>query len=432
MGNGGAIARVAAFEVLDSRGNPTVEVELECADGTRASAIVPSGASTGRHEAVELRDGGPRYGGKGVGRAVAAVEREIAPAVLGLDVGRQAELDRRMVDLDGTPAKGRLGANAILAVSLAAAHAAARRAELPLYRYLGGPGARVLPVPLMNLLNGGAHAANSLDIQEFMIAPVGAASFAEALRMGAETFAALRAILRERKLVTAVGDEGGFAPDLPANRVALDLLVLAIERAGYAPGTQIALALDCAATEFFDAATNRYVLAGEGKSYTAAELVEYYAGLCAAYPVRSIEDGLAEDDWDGWKLLAKRLGGTVQLVGDDLFVTNTARIARGIAEGAANAVLVKLNQVGTLSETLDAIDLARRSRMGAIISHRSGESEDTTIADLAVATNAGQIKTGSLCRSERVAKYNQLLRIERGLGREAIYAGRRGGFPWVR
>jgi enolase len=419
------IVNVRAREILDSRGNPTVEVEVALDDGSVGRAAVPSGASTGEHEAVELRDGDPaRYLGKGVRKAVGHVMDVLAPELVGMDASRQAELDARMLELDGTPNKSRLGANAILAVSLASAHAAAASHGLPLYRYLGGAQARTLPVPMMNILNGGAHADTRVDMQEFMVVPVGAASFAEGLRWGAEIFHALKKILKARKLATGVGDEGGYAPDLPANEEALKLIMEAVSAAGYRAGEQVALALDVAASEFFDAGAKRYRLKGEGKEYDAQGLVEYYAGLCERYPIASIEDGCAEDDWEGWKKLTDELGGKVQLVGDDLFVTNVQRLTRGIQEGIANSILVKVNQIGTLTETLDAVRTARRAGYSAVMSHRSGETEDTTIADLAVACDTGQIKTGSASRSDRVAKYNQLLRIEEELGTSARYGGR--------
>ena len=418
---GATIEHVAAREVLDSRGNPTVEVEVELWDGAAGRSIVPSGASTGAHEAVELRDGDDRYGGKGVQRAVAAVSDEIAPAVTGLDATAQRLLDRTLLDLDGTPNKARLGANAVLGVSLAVARAAATSCELPLHCYLGGVNAHRLPVPMMNIVNGGVHAANNLDVQEFMIAPVGAPSFAEALRMGTEVYHALRGVLREGGHGTGVGDEGGFAPDLESNEAALAAVVQGIEKAGYRPGAAVLVALDPAATEVYrDGADN---LAGEGRRLDAAAWVEYLAGLCDRYPICSIEDAMAEDDWDGWRLLSERLGDRVQLVGDDLFVTNVSRLLDGIAAGVANSILVKVNQIGTLTETLDCIDLAVRHGYTTMVSHRSGETEDTTIADLSVAVNAGQIKTGAPCRSDRVAKYNQLLRIEESLGADARYPG---------
>jgi enolase len=417
------IADLYAREILDSRGNPTVEVEVVLEDGTVGRAAVPSGASTGTYEAVELRDGdAARYGGKGVLRAVEHVNDEIAMEVVGLNAVDQAEIDALLIELDGTENKSRLGANAILGVSLAVARAAAAALGLPLYRYLGGVGANLLPVPMMNVVNGGRHADNNLDLQEFMIVPVGAGSFAEALRMGAEVYHSLRRILHERGLSTAVGDEGGFAPRLDANEEALKLLVAAIESAGYRPGEDVALALDPAASEFFE--DGRYVLKGEGRSLSPDEMVDYYADLAGRYPILSIEDGLAEEDWEGWELLTRRLGNTVQLVGDDLFVTNPGRLSRGITLGVANSILIKLNQIGTLTETLETIALARQAGYAVVISHRSGETEDTFIADLAVATRAGQIKTGAPSRSERVAKYNQLLRIEEELGESAAYPGR--------
>lgn len=419
------IESLLAREVLDSRGNPTVEVEVGLTSGVRARAIVPSGASTGEHEAVELRDrDADRYLGKGVQKAVGHVRGEIAATVLGRDAREQLELDRALCDLDGTEMKSRLGANAILAVSLATARAAADGSGMPLYRYLGGLHARILPAPLMNLVNGGAHAANNVDLQEFMIIPVGASSMAEAVRMGAEVFHRLREILHARGLPTSVGDEGGFAPDLRSNREALEVLMEAIEKAGYRPRDEVALALDCAASEFYR--EGHYVLAAEGgRAFSAEELVDFYRRLVDDFPILSIEDGLAEDDWDGWKVLTETLGKRVMLIGDDLFVTNPRRLQEGVRRGIANSVLIKLNQIGTLSETLDTIELARSSGYRSVISHRSGESEDTFIADLAVATNVGFIKTGSMCRSERVAKYNQLLRIEEELGAQAEYFGRR-------
>ncbi|MEI6830991.1 MAG: phosphopyruvate hydratase [Synechococcaceae cyanobacterium ELA445] len=415
-----AIDTVVAREVLDSRGTPTVEAEVLLEGGARGVAIVPSGASTGAHEAHELRDGDPnRYFGKGVIQAVTNIEEKIAPALCGFSALEQGTVDAAMAELDGSDNKSALGANAILAVSLAVARAAAEGTGLPLYRYLGGPLATLLPVPLMNVINGGAHAANNLDFQEFMLVPHGAPSFREALRWGAEVFHTLKGLLHEQGLSTAVGDEGGFAPDLASNDAGGDLLVKAIEKAGYRPGEQISLALDVASTEFFK--DGRYAFGGG--SYTSAEMVDQLETLVNRYPIVSIEDGLAEDDWAGWTLLTQRLGGRVQLVGDDLFVTNTARLQRGIEQGAANSILIKVNQIGSLTETLQAIDLAGRAGYTSVISHRSGETEDTTIADLAVATRAGQIKTGSLSRSERVAKYNRLLRIEDELGTQAIYAG---------
>jgi enolase len=417
------ITDIHAREILDSRGNPTVEVEVTLEDGAQGRAAVPSGASTGAHEAVERRDGDRRrYGGKGVLEAVAAVNGEIAEALKGFDATEQIAIDRLLIEMDATPNKARLGANAILGVSLACAKAAADYTGQPLFRYVGGTNARVLPVPMMNILNGGAHADNPIDIQEFMVMPVGAPSFREGLRWGAEVFHALKAALKKAGLSTNVGDEGGFAPDIASARAALDLILGAIEAAGYRPGEDFRLALDCAATEYFR--DGRYVLAGEGLSLTPAENVDYLAALVADYPILSIEDGCSEDDWEGWKLLTDRLGSKVQLVGDDLFVTNPARLAEGIAKGCGNAILVKVNQIGTLTETLDAVSMAHRARYAAVMSHRSGETEDATIADLAVATNCGQIKTGSLARSDRLAKYNQLLRIEEMLGDVAEYAGR--------
>ena len=417
------IEDVVGREILDSRGNPTVEVEVELVSGVVGRAAVPSGASTGVHEAVELRDGGDRYGGKGVLQAVANVNGELREAVLGLDAADQRTLDAEMIAIDGTDNKGRLGANALLGVSLAAAKAVADERDLPLYRYVGGANAHVLPVPLMNVLNGGAHADSNVDLQEFMLAPVGAVSFSEALRWGTETYHVLRGLLHERGLNTALGDEGGFAPNLPSNEEALKLLVAAIEAAGFTPGTEIALALDTASSEFFDAGT--YALSGEGRKFTSSEFADYLADLCGRYPIVSIEDGMAEDDWDGWDALTKKVGKSVQLVGDDLFVTNTERLAMGIERGVANSILVKVNQIGTLTETLDTMQLASRAGYTAVMSHRSGETEDATVADLAVATNCGQIKTGAPARSDRVAKYNQLLRIEGELGAAAEYLGTR-------
>ncbi|NUP50721.1 MAG: phosphopyruvate hydratase [Catenulispora sp.] len=420
-----SIEAINAREILDSRGNPTVEVEVLLEDGSFARAAVPSGASTGAFEAVELRDGDPaRYGGKGVENAVQGVLDEIYPAVVGEDASDQRLIDQAMIDLDATPNKARLGANAILGVSLAVAKAAADSAELPLFRYLGGPNAHTLPVPMMNILNGGAHADSNVDIQEFMIAPIGAGSFREALRWGAEVYHTLKGVLKERNLSTGLGDEGGFAPNLPSNRDALDLITLAIEKAGYVPGRDIALALDVAATEFHKDGAYEF----EGKSRSAAEMIDYYAELVDAYPLVSIEDPLDEQDWDGWKTITDRLGARVQLVGDDLFVTNPERLARGIAGGQANALLVKVNQIGTLTETFDAVTLAHRNGYRTMMSHRSGETEDTTIADLAVAMDCGQIKTGAPARSDRVAKFNQLLRIEEELDDAARYAGR-SSFP---
>ena len=414
------IDSIVAREVLDSRGTPTVEAEVLLEGGATGRAIVPSGASTGAHEAHELRDGDARrYFGKGVLQAVSNVEEKIAPALLGLSALDQGTVDAAMAELDGSDNKSALGANAVLAVSMAVARAAANGVGLPLYRYLGGPMATLLPVPLMNVINGGAHASNNLDFQEFMLVPHGASSFREALRMGAEVFHTLKGLLSAQGLSTAVGDEGGFAPDLAGNDAAGELLIQAIEKAGYRPGDQISLALDVASTEFYK--DGRYAFGGG--SYTSAEMVDQLAQLVSRYPIVSIEDGLAEDDWEGWGLLTERLGKTVQLVGDDLFVTNSSRLQRGIDQGIANSILIKVNQIGSLTETLQAIDLAGRAGYTSVISHRSGETEDTTIADLAVATRAGQIKTGSLSRSDRVAKYNQLLRIEDELGSQAVYAG---------
>ena len=414
-----SIEAVHARQILDSRGNPTVEAEVVLDDGTLGRAVAPSGASTGAFEAVELRDGGDEYGGKAVTRAVTAVIDEIQPELIGYDADDQRLIDQVMIDLDRTPDKSRLGANAIVAVSMAVAKAAADSANLPLFRYLGGPNAHLLPVPMMNILNGGAHADNSVDIQEFMIAPVGAATFEEAVRWGAETYHALKSVVKQHGLATGVGDEGGFAPDLAHNRAALDLIVEAIGKAGFTPGLDIALAVDAAATEFYS--DGAYTFEGSGR--TAAEMTGIYADWLDAYPIVSLEDPLAEEDWEGWQALTAALGDRVQIVGDDLFVTNPERLSRGIAEGAANALLVKLNQIGTITETLEAVSLAHRSRYACMISHRSGETEDTTIADLAVATNCGQLKTGAPARSERVAKYNQLLRIEELLDDAAEYAG---------
>jgi enolase len=420
-----AIEAVGAREILDSRGNPTVEVEVALDDGTLARAAVPSGASTGAFEAVELRDGDPaRYGGKGVQKAVQAVLDTIGPELIGIEATEQRIIDQELLDLDGTPDKSRLGANATLGVSLAVARAAAESAGLPLFRYVGGPNAHVLPVPMMNILNGGAHADTNVDVQEFMIAPLGAATFAEALRWGTEVYHSLKGVLKARGLTTSVGDEGGFAPDLPTNREALDLILEAISSAGFTPGREIALALDVAATEFYTDGGYRF----EGALRTADQMTEYYAELVASYPIVSIEDPLSEGDWDGWARMTAVLGSRVQIVGDDLFVTNPQRLAEGIAKGCANALLVKVNQIGTLTETLDAVQLAHRSGYRCMMSHRSGETEDTTIADLAVATDCGQIKTGAPARSERVAKYNQLLRIEEELDEAARYAGT-GAFP---
>ena len=425
------ITRVTALEIIDSRGNPTVEAEVMLESGAVGRAASPSGASTGSREAVELRDGAPkkgksRYLGKGVGKAVANVEGEIAKAVEGIDAQDQAGLDRTMIELDGTENKSRLGANAILAVSMAAAKAAAMENGLSLFRHLGGISANVLPVPMMNVINGGAHADNNVDIQEFMILPVGAPSFAEALRWGAETFHTLKKVLKDRGLNTAVGDEGGFAPNLASNVAALDCLLEAIEKAGFKPGKDMFLGLDVASTEFFE--KGKYNLHGEGKTFTPDQFTDFLAGIVAKYPVISIEDGCAENDWDGWALLTKKIGSKVQLVGDDLFVTNTKILSKGIAEGIANSILIKPNQIGTLTETLDAIQMATDAGYSSVVSHRSGETEDATIADIAVGTAATQIKTGSLCRSDRMAKYNQLLRIERELGSRARYPGR-GAFP---
>jgi enolase len=414
-----SIAAVGAREILDSRGNPTVEVDVLLEDGSLGRAAVPSGASTGAFEAVELRDGGERYLGKGVRNAVKGVVADIADSILGIDADDQRLVDQTMLDLDGTPNKARLGANAILGVSLATARAAAESAALPLYRYVGGPNAHVLPVPMMNILNGGAHADTNVDIQEFMIAPIGAATFSEALQQGAEVYHALKSVLKKQGLATGVGDEGGFAPDLSSNRAALDLISSAIEATGLTLGRDIALALDVAATEFHSDGAYAF----EGRRTSAAEMSAYYAELVAAYPIVSIEDPLDEEDWEGWKALTDALGAKTQLVGDDLFVTNVERLRRGIDGGQANAMLVKVNQIGSLTETLDAVELAHRSGYRNMMSHRSGETEDTTIADLAVATNCGQIKTGAPARSERVAKYNQLLRIEDELGTAARYAG---------
>ena len=416
------ITDVYAREIMDSRGNPTVEVEVYLEDGTIGRAAVPSGASTGQFEAVELRDSdSPRYLGKGVLQAVANVNDIIAPAILGFDASEQVAIDRIMIELDGTPNKAKLGANAILGVSMAVARAAAESYDLPLFQYLGGTNAKELPVPMMNILNGGAHADNNVDIQEFMIMPIGATSFMEALRYCAEVYHTLKGVLKAKGLATGVGDEGGFAPNLGSNEEALQVITEAIEKAGLVVGKDIVFAIDAASSEFYK--DGRYHLAGEGKVKTAAEMVEYYAELCEKYPIYSIEDGLAEEDWEGWKLLTERLGKTVQLVGDDLFVTNTERLSRGIKEDTANAILIKVNQIGTLTETFDAIEMAKRAGYTAVISHRSGETEDSTIADIAVAVNAGQIKTGAPARSERVAKYNQLLRIEDMLAETAQYRG---------
>jgi enolase len=417
------IRKVLAREILDSRGNPTVEVDVVLDSGSCGRAAVPSGASTGTHEALELRDGKKRYGGKGVLKAVEHVNRLIAPKLRGRNADRQEDIDRLLIDLDGTPNKRRLGANAILGVSLATAKAAAAEAKLPLFRYLGGSRATTLPVPMMNILNGGAHADSSVDLQEFMVVPVGARSFADGLRMGVETFHALKAVLKEKKYSTGIGDEGGFAPNLQSNQEAVEVILAAIERAGYQPGRQIALALDPAASEFFE--DGQYVFRkSDGSRRSSADMVQYYGAWVERYPIVSIEDGLAEDDWDGWATLSRKLGKKTQLVGDDLFVTNPERLQRGIDAGVANSILIKLNQIGTLTETLETIERARQAGYTTVISHRSGETEDATIADLAVAVNAGQIKTGSGCRGERTAKYNQLLRIEELLGRRAVYPGR--------
>jgi enolase len=418
-----AIAAIAAREILDSRGNPTVEAEVTLESGAMGRAAVPSGASTGSHEAMELRDADPaRYGGKGVRHAVAAIDGDISDTVIGMDAFDQVRLDETMIDLDGTPNKTRLGANAILAVSLATAKAAAVALDIPLYRHIGGVYARTLPVPMMNILNGGRHADNPIDIQEFMIMPVGAATLAEGVRMGSEIFHALKAALHDAGHSTNVGDEGGFAPNLATADEALGFITSACERAGYRPGDDVAFALDAAASEFYE--NERYEMKGEGRSLDAAGMVAYLADLADKYPIVSIEDGCAEDDWEGWKLLTQALGGKLRLVGDDNFVTNPERLRRGIAEGVANSILIKLNQIGTLSETLETMEIAHRAAYGCVISHRSGETEDTTIADLAVATNCGLIKTGSLSRSDRIAKYNQLIRIEQQLGPSGRYAGR--------
>ncbi|NLY30531.1 MAG: phosphopyruvate hydratase [Firmicutes bacterium] len=417
------IEDVIAREILDSRGNPTVEVDVVLADGSVGRAAVPSGASTGAFEAIELRDGDKkRYLGKGVLKAVSNVNDIIAPEIIGMDAADQVAIDQLMIELDGTPNKDKLGANAILGVSLAVAKAAAAAFSLPLYQYIGGVNAKELPVPMMNILNGGEHADNNVDIQEFMIMPVGAASFPEALRMGAEVFHSLRSVLQGLGLNTAVGDEGGFAPNLNSNEQALEVIIQAIEKAGYRPGEDVVLALDVASTEMFR--DGKYVFAGEGVERTTDEMIEFYKSLLDKYPIYSIEDGLSEEEWEGWKKLTDELGHRVQLVGDDLFVTNTERLARGIAQGVGNSILIKVNQIGTLTETLNAIEMAKRAGYTAVVSHRSGETEDNTIADIAVATNAGQIKTGAPCRTDRVAKYNQLLRISEGLGELAVYPGK--------
>jgi len=420
------ITDVFAREVLDSRGNPTVEVEVALECGAIGTAIVPSGASTGEHEAIELRDGDKsRYLGKGVSQAVNHVNEIIAEEIIGEDATEQMIIDKILLELDGTENKSKLGANAILGVSLAVAKAAAAAVDLPLYQYIGGVHARILPVPMMNILNGGVHADNNVDLQEFMIMPVGADSFKEALRFGVETFHALRAVLKSRGYHTAVGDEGGFAPNLRSNEEALQLIMEAIAKAGFQAGNQIFIALDPAASEFYNKNTRQYELKSEDKSFSSEQLVDYYAKLVARYPIISIEDGLAEDDWEGWKIMTERLGSKIQLVGDDLFVTNTQRLKKGIALGVCNSILIKVNQIGTLTETLDAIEMAHRAGYTAVISHRSGETEDTTIADIAVAANTGQIKTGSASRTDRICKYNQLLRIEENLGEAAIFAGLR-------
>ncbi len=416
------IVDVSARQILDSRGNPTLEVEVELESGAVGRAAVPSGASTGEHEAVELRDEGGEYLGKGVRTAVENVNTTIAEEVVGFDATDQRVVDRLLIELDGTPNKARLGANAMLGTSLAVAYAAAAAVGLPLYQYIGGCNAFTLPVPMMNIMNGGQHADNNVDLQEFMVMPVGAATFDEALRIGAEVYHGLKSVLKSRGLATAVGDEGGFAPDLGSNEEAVQVIMEAIDAAGYEPGDDVVIALDPAASSFFE--DGAYHLASEGRSLSSAEMVDYYAALVDKYPIISIEDGLAEDDWDGFKLMREKLGDRLQIVGDDLFVTNTERIARGIREGAANSVLIKLNQIGTLSETLDAIEMTKRAGWTAVVSHRSGETEDTTIADVAVATNAGQIKTGAPARTDRVAKYNQLLRIEDMLGAVAWFPGR--------
>ena len=417
-----AIEQLAARQIFDSRGNPTIEVELVLAGGARGRAAIPSGASTGEFEATELRDGGSAYGGKGVTRAVANVNEEIARELIGSDGSDQPALDRRLIELDGTANKSRLGANAVLGVSLAAAHATAAARGVPLWRHLGGEAASILPVPMMNVLNGGAHADNSVDFQEFMIVPCGAHSFSECMRVGTEVYHQLKATLHARGLATAVGDEGGFAPNLASNEAALELLVEAIEASGYRPGEDVAIALDPATSEIYDG--ENYVLASEGRSLSSAELTDYWAMLAGRYPIVLIEDGMDEEDWSGWQTLTERLGAHLSLVGDDIFVTNTERLARGIELGVANSILIKVNQIGTLTETLEAIAMAREAGYGTVISHRSGETEDVTIADLAVATGAGQIKTGAPARSDRVAKYNQLLRIEEALGAKARFPGR--------
>lgn len=417
-----AILDIIGREIIDSRGNPTVEVDVLLDDGSFGRAAVPSGASTGAHEAVELRDGGKRYNGKGVLKAVEAVNTEIFAALSGFDAREQLHIDHTLLELDGTPNKARLGANAILGVSMAVAKAAAESQGVPLWRYIGGANARTLPVPMMNIVNGGVHADNPIDIQEFMIQPVSAGSLKEAVRIGAEIFHTLKGLLADDGLSTSVGDEGGFAPNLASTTAALDYVMKAIEKAGYKPGDDITLALDAASTEFHKG--GQYHLAGEGKTLSSDEMVDYYVSLVGKYPIMSIEDGMAEDDWDGWKALTQAIGDKVQLVGDDVFVTNPKRLADGIKKGVANSILVKVNQIGTLSETLDAVEMAHKASYTAVMSHRSGETEDTTIADLAVATNCGQIKTGSLARSDRLAKYNQLIRIEEALGDRAVYLGK--------
>ena len=417
------IKGIRGRQILDSRGNPTVEVEVELADGAVGRAAVPSGASTGSHEAVELRDGDPsQFQGKSVLKAIANIEEKIAPAVSGMSALDQAAVDKRMIELDGTPNKSKLGANAILGVSLAVAHAAANSQGMPLYRYLGGEDAHVLPVPMMNILNGGRHAEDSVDLQEFMVMPVGASSFAQALQMGAEVYQSLKKVLKARGANTSVGDEGGFAPSLATNREAVEVIMAAIEEAGYRAGEQCFIALDPASSEFYD--NGRYILAKEGVSFTSAEMVDYYSELVSAYPIISIEDGMAEDDWEGWRLLNDKLGSKIQIVGDDLYTTNRERLSRGIAEQSSNSILIKLNQIGTLTETLAVIEMAKKAGWTSVISHRSGETEDVTISDLAVAMNTGQIKAGAPCRSERVAKYNRLLRVEEELGDKARYAGK--------
>src|SRR5579871_2736946 len=421
------IIQVVGREILDSRGNPTVEADVHLADGTTGRAAVPSGASTGEHEAVELRDNdAKRYLGKGTLKAVENINKKIAPAVMGMDAEQQSAIDHKMISLDGSPNKGNLGANAILAVSMATARAAASSLDTPLYRYLGGVGANLLPVPLMNILNGGAHADNSVDPQEFMIAPHGAPKFSEALRMGAEVFHTLKGVLKKRGYSTAVGDEGGFAPNLKSNEEALEVVLEAIQKAGYKPGEQISIALDPAASEFYDKASGKYVFKKSDKSErTSSEMVEFWAGWVRQYPIVSIEDGMAEDDWDGWKHMTETLGSKIQLVGDDVFVTNTERLAQGIEQGIANSILIKVNQIGTLTETLEAMQMAANANYTNVVSHRSGETEDAFIADLVVATRAGQIKTGSASRTDRIAKYNQLLRIEEELGDGAKFAARK-------